>query len=231
MSEEEEYAVEFEDEPGRWVPIAGEVYKSREKAEERSREAEKKLRVKTRVVPRTPIWDEWSFRNLMIRMGGTGPAIREMKKRGEAGAVAGWAIYKGHIKNLIRLSCGGGLEGEFAREPAYRTTMIRDMEAVGETELIDHIEALWRKYPEGIPTSEVLDLQDDWDASLERRIGRRIPRTPTDLTKEDIEESKSITRKLHVIEKKPPEEEIEELEKMKREIEERMERLKRELEK
>ena len=228
--EPEEYVVEFEDKPGRWVPISGAVYRSRERAEERSEKEAEALGVKTRVVPRTPIWDEWSFRKLTVRMGGIAPASREIKRRGEAGAIAGWAIYKGHVKNLIRVACGHGLEGEFAVEPAYRTTMIRDLDAVGETELIERIEGLWREHPRGIPLSEVLDLQDDWDDSLERRIGRRIPTSPDELTREDIEDSKRLTREMY-LEEKSPEKKLEDLEKMKRDLEERMARLKRELEK
>ena len=237
MSEEPEYVVEFEEKrkgkpTGRWIPVARAVYRRKERADERSREVAEELDTETRVVPRPPIWDEWGFRKLTSRMGGTAPATREMKRRGEAGAVAGWAIYKGHIKNLIRIACGQGPDGEFAVEPAYRTTLIRDLAAVGETGLIEQIDGLWRKHPRGIPLSEVLDLQDDWDDSLERRIGRRIPRSPDELTREEIEDSKRLTREMYrVEEEKPPEEKLRELEAMRRELEERMERLKRELEK
>ena len=77
----EEYVVEFEDRPGRWVPIAGEVYRRKGRAEARSVEAAKELGARTRVAPRKPIWEEWSFRKLATRMGGTAQAAREMKKR------------------------------------------------------------------------------------------------------------------------------------------------------
>lgn len=228
MSEPEEYVVEFEDRPGRWVPVAGAVYKEKERAEERGKREAEEMGVKTRVVPRKPIWEEWNFRTLISRMGGTAPAIREMKKRGEAGAVAAWAIYKAHIKNLIKLACGAGPEGEWAREPAFRTTLISDLEAVGEEDLVKQIDGLWRKHPKGIPRSETMDLQDDWDEEVERRVGRRIPVTPDDLTREEIEESRRIAREMYERKEKPPEEKTEELEEMKRELERKIERLRRE---
>ena len=231
MSEQEEFVVEFEDKPGKWIAIAGAIYREKERAEERSREEAEALGVETRVVPRTPIWGEWNFTKLASRLGGTAPAVREMKKRGEAGAVVAWAIYKQHVKNLIRLSCGAGPEGEWASEPAFRTTMMSDLEAVGEETLIEQIDGLWRKYPKGIPRSEMMDLQDDWDEGLERRVGRRIPRAPDDLTREEIEESKRLTKEMHKIEgKKSSEEKLSDLEEMKRELERKMEKLRREAE-
>ena len=175
---------------------------------------------------KAPIWTEWGFFKLASRLNGTAPALREMKKRGEAGAIAGWAIYKGHVKNLIKLSCGGGPSPELAKDPAYRTTMITDLEAVGETDLIEQIDGLWRKHPKGIPRSVMMDLQDDWDESLERRVGRRIPRTPDDLTREEIEESRRLTKEMYEGKgKKSSEEKLSDLEKMKRELEERIKKL------
>lgn len=225
---EKEYVVEFEDD-GRWIPIAGAVYRDKDRADERSRKEGEAMGVETRVVPRTPMWNEWNFRKLTSRMGGTSPALREMKKRGEAGAIAAWAIYKQHVKNLIRLACGAGPEGEWASEPAFRTTMIRDLEAVGEEDLIEQIDGLWRKHPKGIPRSETLDLQDDWDQAVERRVGRRIPRSADDLTREDIEESKRLTKEMYEVkERKPPEEKLEDLEEMRQELERKIERLRRE---
>lgn len=226
---EEEYLVEFEERPGRWTPVAGAVYKDEKRAKERSRKEAEAMGVKTRVTPRRPIWEEWNFKKLTSRMGGTTPAIREMKKRAEAGAVAAWAIYKAHIKNLIRLACGAGPEGEWAREPAFRTTLMSDLEAVGENDLIEQIDGLWRKHPKGIPKSEMMDLQDDWDENIERKVGRRIPATPDDLTREEIEESKRLTKEMHELkERKAPEEKLSELEKMKRQLEKKIERLRRE---
>ena len=226
MSEEKEYVVEFEERPGRWTPVAGAIYESKEKAEERSKREAEAMGVKTRVTPRSAIWEEWNFKKLTSRMRGTAPAVREMKKRAEAGAVAAWAIYKAHIKNLIRLACGHGPEGEWASEPAFRTTFISDLEAVEETGLIEQIDGLWRKHPKGIPKSEMMDLQDDWDEAVERKAGRKIPRTPDELTREEIEESKRLTREMHKIEReKKPEEKLSDLEEMKRELEKRMERL------
>ena len=178
---------------------------------------------------RVPIWEEWGFFKLASRLGGTAPAAREMKKRGEAGAVAAWAIYKQHIKNLIRLSCGGGPEPELAKDPVYRTTMITDLEAVGETDLIEQIDGLWRKHPKGIPRSVMMDLQDDWDQGLERRVGRRIPRTPDDLTRAEIDESRRLSKEIYEVkEKKSSDEQLSDLEKMKRELERKIERLRRE---
>ena len=226
---QEEFVVEFEDRPGKWIAISGAVYRDRGKAEERSEREAEAMGVETRVSPRTPIWDEWNFVKLASRLGGTAPAAREMKKRGEAGAVAAWAIYKAHVKNLIRLACGGGPQAEWAKEPAFRSTMIRDLEAVGEEDLIEQIDGLWRKHPKAIPRSVMMDLQDDWDEGLERRVGRRIPRTPDDLSREEIEESKRLSREMYEVEeKKSPEEKLSDLEEMKRELERKIERLRRE---
>ena len=225
---EDEYVVEFEERSGRWIPIAGAIYKDETRAEKRSKKEAEAMGVKTRVTPRRPIWKEWNFKKLTSRMGGTAPAIREMKKRAEAGAIAAWAIYKQHIKNLIRLACGAGPEAEWASEPAFRTTLMSDLEAVGENDLIEQINGLWRKHPKGVPRSETLDLQDDWDEEVERRVGRKIPRTPDDLTREEIEESKRLTRELYKAkEKKSPREKLSELEEMKRELERRMKKLRK----
>jgi len=239
MAEEEEWIVEFEESPGRWIPITGAVYRDKRRAEERRRQEEEKLGTKTRVVRGTPIWDEWNFFRLASRLGGTTEAIREMKKRGEAGAIVAWSIYKNHIENLIRAACGAGAEGEYAREPAYRAPLYSDLEMAGEEDLIEQIEGLWRKYPNGIPTHVVRDLIDDWNDSLQRRVGRRIPKRPEELTVEDIEESKRISRELYKgitrearrIEKREEEvrKEIEEIEAMKREIERRLEELKKKI--
>lgn len=226
---EEEYEVQFEDKPGRWISISGAVYRDKERAEEMSKRQAEAMGVKTRVVPRTPIWEEWNFTKLASRLGGTAPAVREMKKRGEAGAIAAWAIYKQHVKNMVRLACGGGPSGEFASEPAFRTTMMRDLEAVGEEDLIEQIDGLWRKYPKRIPRSEMMDLQDDWDESIERRVGRRIPRSPDDLTREEIEESRRLTKEMYEMgASKSSEEKLSDLEKMRKELEEKIERLRRE---
>lgn len=224
----EEYVVEFEDK-GRWIAISGAIYKDRARAEKRSEREAESMGVKTRVSPRTPIWEEWNFMKLASRLGGTAQATREMKRRGEAGAIAGWAIYKGHVKNLVKLACGGGPQGEWASEPAFRMTMIRDLEAVGEEALVEQIEGLWRKYPKGIPRSEMMDLQDDWDETVERKVGRGIPRSPDDLTREEIEESKRLAKEMHEGKAaKAPEEKLSDLEEMKRELERKIERMRRE---
>ena len=171
---------------------------------------------------KVPLWDEWNFYKLASRLEGTARALREMKRRGEAGAIAGWAIYKNYIENLIRLSLS-------RPEPAFRTTMINDLRAVGEDDLIERIEALHREYPEGVPSVKIYDLMEEWDEELSRRVGRRIPRAPAELTREEIEESKRITKQLYEIPPPPPEveEEIRRLEKMRAELEERLRRLRR----
>lgn len=175
---------------------------------------------------RVPLWEEWGFFKLASRLNGTAPALREMKKRGEAGAIAGWAVYKNHVRNLIKLACGGGPSPELAKDPAYRTTMISDLEAVGENELIEQIDRLWRKHPKGIPRSEMMDLQDRWDETLAHRVGRKIPRTPDELTREEIQESKRLTKEMYEGKsRQSSEEKLSDLEKMKREIEERMKKL------
>jgi len=172
-----------------------------------------------------PIWDEWNFVKLAGRLKGTAMALREMRRRGEAGAIAGWAIYKNYVENLIRLSLS-------RPEPAYRTTMINDLRAVGEDDLIEKIEDLHAAHPEGVPAVKTLDLVDGWDGELSKRVGRRIPHSPNELTIEEIEESKKITRELYEVPKVPKEaeeveEEIRRLEEMRGELEERLKRLRR----
>lgn len=224
----EEFVVEFEEKKGKWYPVTG-TYRTRERADERSKEVAEELGKRTRVVRRPPIWEDWNFRSLTTRLRGTDLALREVKKRGEAGAIAGWAIYKAHIRNLIGLACGER-EPELAREPAYRSTMLRDMRAVGEDELVEQIEGLWRKYPKAIPLSEALDLKDDWDEEVERRVGRTIPKTPGELTTDETEESRRITRELYEVPRAPEEgeeEEIKRLEKMRAELEEKLKKLRR----
>jgi len=172
-----------------------------------------------------PIWEEWNFLKLASRLRGTEIALREIRRRGEAGAIAGWAIYKNYIENLIRLSLS-------MPEKAYRTTMINDLRAVGEDDLIEKIEDLHAEYPEGVPTVKTLNLVDEWDGELSKRVGRRIPRSPNELTIEEIEESKRITRELYEVPRAPKEgegveEEIRRLEEMRGELEERLKRLRR----
>lgn len=224
---EERYIIEFQPrprkKPSEWLPVAGLLFKTEERAEEISRKKAEELGVPTRVVKQPKIYEIWNFRKLMSRMEGTTPALGEMKKRGEAGAIAGWAIYKRYVESLIKTS----VRWEAADE-AYRTTMISDLKAVGEDELVEQIEGLHRKYPKGIPLTEQLDLMDDWNDSLQRRVGRTIPKDPSDLTEEEIEESKRLTKEMHTGEKteKSSEEKLSELEKMKRELEERIKKLK-----
>lgn len=225
---EERYIIEFQPrprkKPSEWLPVAGLLFKTKERAEEISRKQAEKLGVPTRVVKQPKIYEIWNFRKLMSRMEGTAPALGEMKKRGEAGAIAGYAIYKQYVEGLLRVA----MKRE-ASDPAFRITMTSDLEAVGEDKLAEQIEGIHRKFPKGIPTSEQLDLIDDWNDSLQRRVGRTIPKDPSELTEEEIEESKRITKEMHTGEKteKPSEEKLNDLEKMKKELEERIAKLKK----
>lgn len=135
------------------------------------------------------IWEVWNFYELASRLKGTQLALRELKRRGDAGAIAAWAIYREYMTNLIRFCFD-------MTEPAYRSPMLNDMAAVGEMELIDEIEALHKKYPEGAPSYVILDLADSWAEKLDRRVGVRVPRSPGELTAEQIAESKRIAREL-----------------------------------
>jgi len=174
------------------------------------------------------IWEVWNFYELASRLKGTQPAIRELKRRGEAGAVAAWAIYRGYISNLIRFCFD-------MTEPSYRSPMLNDMAAVREMELIEEIEALHKKYPQGVPSYEVLDLVDAWGEKLDRRVGLRVPRSPAELTAEQIAEAKRITRELWKVESQPRESSKESrkpegehlLKDMKRELREKFERLRK----
>lgn len=227
MSEEERYIIEFQPRPKRkpseWLPVAGLVFKSKERAEEEAGKQAEELGVPTRVTKQLPIYEVWNFRKLMSRMEGTTPALQEMKRRGEAGAIAGWAIYKRYVKGLLKTA----LKRE-ARDVAFRTTIVSDLKAVGEDKLVEEIEGLHRKFPKGIPSSEVSDAIKDWDDSLQRRVGRTIPKDPRDLTREDIEESKRITKEMWTGKaERSREEKITEIEKMRKDLEKRLEKLKK----
>lgn len=155
------------------------------------------------------ICEIWGFYKLAYRLKGTKYALREMKKRGEAGAIAGWAIYADYVKFLTR-HCFD------LPDAAYRVSMISDLEAVGEMDLIKKIEALHSKYPEGVPEHEVLDLTDEWPKDLEERVGQRIPVTVDEVTPEQKAESRRITREMWGAPKEEeppavPEVEVEEL--------------------
>lgn len=178
------------------------------------------------------VWETWGFYKLAYRLKGTKYALREMKKRGEAGAIAGWAIYADYVKHLTRRCFD-------LPDAAYRVTMISDLEAVGEMDLIGKIEALHAKYPEGVPEHEVLDLVEEWSSDLAKRVGKRIPISPDELTPEQKAESRRITRKLWgAPEEEPPKATVEELKEeveatearlkwMKIELKEKMKKLER----
>lgn len=228
MAEEdqpEEYEIQFMPDK-RWLPVAGPPFGSREKAEEHLEEYRKRLGVEVRVVRRPKIYEIWNFNELAPRLNGTDRALRELKKRGEAGAIVGWAIYKQRVEQLIGSALGEGKEGPFAREPSYRGPLYADLDAAGETNLISRIEKLWEKYPDRVPSNEVLDLKEAWNEEFTRRVGRSIPRSPQDLTREDIDASKKVTKELYQKKaERSVDEEMAELERMKKDLEEKMRRL------
>lgn len=85
-------------------------------------------------------------------------------------------------------------------EPAGRTLVIDALTACGEYELVRKIEEL---HASGIPitSKHVLDLQDEWIREFEAKIGRPVP-SASEVTEEEIEGSKRITRELHGLPKK-----------------------------
>lgn len=226
--EEEPYIIEFQPrprkKPSEWLIVPGLLFREKERAEEQAEKQAEELGVPTRVTKQIPIYEEWNFRKLMGRLEGSIPALREMKRRGEAGAIAGHAIYKRYVKGLLKNALS-----KDARDEAFRTTMVSDLEAVGEDKLVEEIEGLHRKYPKGIPDLERSDVIKDWDDSFERRAGRTIPKDPRELTREDIEESKRITKEMWTSKatKKTREEKVSDLERMKKQLKERLEKLKK----
>jgi hypothetical protein len=220
----EEYEIQFKSD-NRWIPITGAIFRDPRKADEALDKYKEEFKA-VRVAPRKQLYEVWNFNELAPRLEGTDRALREMKKRGEAGAIAGWAIFKQRVEQLIGIALGEGKEGSFAREPSYRSTIYSDLEAAGETGLIQRIEDLWEKYPDRVPRNEVLDLKEEFNAELDRRVGRSIPRSPSELSREDIEDSREAAKSLYVKKAEASaEEELAELERMKREIEEKMRRL------
>lgn len=147
------------------------------------------------------IWKLWGAGGLIDKIG-PHRTIRELKKRCEAGAVIGCSLYKLLIEKWMDTAMNMVDPG--ARGPAYEF-----IEAAGEGELIPKIEALHEKYPPkrtlikekeelvtGIPVDIRFDLKDEWNAQLEKKVGRRIPLDPRDASKKDIEESKKVVELL-----------------------------------
>ena len=147
------------------------------------------------------IWKLWGAGGLIDKIG-PHRTIRELKKRCDAGAVIGCSLYKLLIEKWMDTAMNMVDPG--ARGPAYDF-----IEAAGEGELILKIEALHKQYPpklslikekeelvSGIPLDVRFDFKDEWNAALERKIGRKIPMDPRDASKKDIEDSKKVVELL-----------------------------------
>ena len=171
---------------------------------------------------RKPIGEIWSLRELRTRMGFVS-ATRELKRRCEAGAIAGCGIYADQVKYWISVALR-------ETEPAGRAPTTDALIACGEDELVRKIEELHAS-GKPITSKHILDLQDEWMRELEAKVGREIP-SAGELTEEEREESKRITRELHALPPKPPEvkpKEVaaEELEAMKKALEKRIAEMKK----
>lgn len=134
------------------------------------------------------IWRIWGDGGLIDKLG-PDRTIRELKKRCDAGAIIGCSLYKLLIEKWIDVATG-------AKDPGQRGPAEDFMSSAGEEELVKKIEDLHVQYPNGIPRSIRMDVKDEWDAALEKKVGRRIPLDPKDASKKDIEESKRIAQEL-----------------------------------
>lgn len=134
------------------------------------------------------IWRIWGDGGLIDKLG-PDRAIRELKKRCEAGAIIGCSLYKLLIEKWIDVATG-------AKDPGQRGPAEEFMQSAGEDELVKKIEDLHVQYPNGIPRSIRMDVKDEWNAQLETKVGRRIPLDPKDASKKDIAESKKIAEQL-----------------------------------
>lgn len=170
-----------------------------------------------------PVGEVWSIKDLRSRMGFVS-ATREMKRRCEAGAVAACGIYASQVKHWISVAVK-------TEERAGRDPVIDALTACGEDEIIRKIEDL---HASGTPitSKHILDFQEDWLREFQDRIGREVP-SASEITKQEIEESKRIARELHKIPPKkeeapkPKEAELAELEEMKKALEKRMQELRK----
>ena len=134
------------------------------------------------------IWKIFGVGGLIDKLG-PDRTIRELKKRCEAGAIIGCSLYKLLIEKWIDVSTE-------PKEPGYIGPLEEFMQSAGEDELVKKIEDLHVQYPNGIPRVIRMDLKDDWNAELERKVGRRIPLDPKDASKKDIADSKKIAEQL-----------------------------------
>ncbi len=134
------------------------------------------------------IWKIFGVGGLIEKLG-PDRTIRELKKRCEAGAIVGCSLYRLLIEKWIDVSTE-------KKEPGYISPLEEFMQSAGEYELVKQIEDLHAKYPDGIPRSIRMDLKDEWNENLERKIGRRIPVDPKDVSKKDKDESKKIVEAL-----------------------------------
>lgn len=130
----------------------------------------------------------WNVKELINKVGPE-KTIRELKKRCEAGAIIGCTLYKRLIEHWLGVAMS--YTDKAGRGPAEEF-----MEAAGEDFLVQRVEKLHEEYPDGIPRSKRLDLIDEFNVELERRVGRRIPLEPGDASEEDIKESKKIAGQM-----------------------------------
>ncbi len=130
----------------------------------------------------------WNVKELINKVGPE-KAIRELKKRCEAGAIIGCTLYKRQIEHWLGVAMS--YTDKAGRGPAEEF-----MEAAGEDAWVQRVEKLHEEYPDGIPRSKRLDLIDGFNADLERKVGRRIPLEPGDASEEDIKESKKIAGQM-----------------------------------
>lgn len=138
----------------------------------------------------------WNIKELINKVGPE-KAIRELKKRCEAGAIIGCTLYKRQIEHWLQVAMG--FEDRAGRGPAEQF-----MAAAGEDEWVQKVERLHEEFPNGIPRSKQLDLIDEFNTNLERKVGRRIPLEPGDASEEDIKESKRIAGQMARHEKVTP---------------------------
>lgn len=130
----------------------------------------------------------WNIKELINKVGPE-KAIRELKKRCDAGAIIGCTIYKRQIEHWLQVAMR--FEDKAGRGPAEDF-----MAAAGEDEWVQRVEKLHEEHPAGIPRSIQLDLIDEFNADLERKVGRNIPLEPGDASEEDIKESKRIAGQM-----------------------------------
>jgi len=113
-------------------------------------------------------------------------AARIMKARCEAGAIVGCAIYTRLVKQWIKQA----LE---ATDYAAFSPVLDGMRYCGEDRLADELEERFERMPEDMPDArEIKEWQDDFEATMEERVGRSIPASPDETTAAEREKSKEI---------------------------------------